>query len=363
MEAPALVFIGFMGAGKTSAARAAASSFGARAVDADHEIEHRLGMPIHELLGVERRGGVPGGRGAGGVRAARAPAGAGAVARRRRGRLGARARAAAAPHGGAARRRRRRPPGTGPATSAGRWHATASGSSRCTRGARRSTRRSPTRSCSTPRATRCGGRRPALRSIPPGAKLLWASTASGSYPVHVGKGSLGSGFWPVERAALRDHRRVGRRAVPRSRRRRRRSRSRPASSTRRWRPSSGCCASWRRPGWTTTTTWRARRRGGRRRRRLLRRRLPARGEGRAGADHARRPGRLGVRRQDRRRPPRGQELRRRLPPARRRAGRPGDDGDAPAGRAGGRLGRGDQDRADRRRAAVGARARRRRARP
>ena len=48
MEAPALVFIGFMGAGKTSAARAAASYFGARAVDADHEIERRLGRPIHE---------------------------------------------------------------------------------------------------------------------------------------------------------------------------------------------------------------------------------------------------------------------------------------------------------------------------
>ena len=39
MEAPALVFIGFMGAGKTSAARAAASAFGARAIDTDHEIE------------------------------------------------------------------------------------------------------------------------------------------------------------------------------------------------------------------------------------------------------------------------------------------------------------------------------------
>ena len=37
---------------------------------------------------------------------------------------------------------------------------------------------------------------------------------------------------------------------------------------------------------------------------LLRRRLPARRAGRPGADHARRPGRLGVRRQDRRRPAR-----------------------------------------------------------
>jgi len=42
----ALVFIGFMGAGKTSAARAAASLLDARAVDADHEIERRLGSSI-----------------------------------------------------------------------------------------------------------------------------------------------------------------------------------------------------------------------------------------------------------------------------------------------------------------------------
>ena len=42
----ALVFIGFMGAGKTSAARAAAGVLGARAIDADHEIERRLGTTI-----------------------------------------------------------------------------------------------------------------------------------------------------------------------------------------------------------------------------------------------------------------------------------------------------------------------------
>ena len=46
METQALVFIGFMGAGKTSAARAAASTFYARAVDADQESEHRMGTSI-----------------------------------------------------------------------------------------------------------------------------------------------------------------------------------------------------------------------------------------------------------------------------------------------------------------------------
>jgi shikimate kinase/3-dehydroquinate synthase len=41
---------------------------------------------------------------------------------------------------------------------------------------------------------------PALRTLaraPAGTKLLWAVTASGSYPVHVGEGLIGSGFWPA----------------------------------------------------------------------------------------------------------------------------------------------------------------------
>mgnify|MGYP004539297513 CR=1 FL=1 len=33
--------------------------------------------------------------------------------------------------------------------------------------------------------------------MPPGTKLLWAESASGSYPVHVGEGLLDGGFWPV----------------------------------------------------------------------------------------------------------------------------------------------------------------------
>ena len=205
---------------------------------------------------------------------------------------------------------------------------------------------------------------PALRSIPArGAKLLWASAASGSYPVHVGEGLLASGFWPVagRRFVITDEAVGALYRVPEatgdaldpSRRAAQDAGDRRAPAAR---------AGGRRDG-PRRPRGGARRRRGRRRRRLLRRGLPARGEGRAGADDARRAGRLRLRRQDRRRPPRGQELRRRLPPARRRAGRPGDDGDAAAGRAGGRLGRGDQDRPDRRRAAVGARARGRRARP
>ena len=73
---------------------------------------------------------------------------------------------------------------------------------------------------------------------------------------------------------------------------------------------------------------RARRRRGGRRRGLLRRGLPARRRRRAGADDARRPGRLRLRRQDRGGPARGQELRRRLPPAARGARRSAHAGDA-----------------------------------
>jgi shikimate kinase / 3-dehydroquinate synthase len=37
----------------------------------------------------------------------------------------------------------------------------------------------------------------ALSELPPGTKLLWASSASGDYPVLVGRGLLGSGWWPL----------------------------------------------------------------------------------------------------------------------------------------------------------------------
>ena len=47
---PALVFIGFMGAGKTSAARAAAAALGGRAVDSDTVVEERLGQRIEDYF-------------------------------------------------------------------------------------------------------------------------------------------------------------------------------------------------------------------------------------------------------------------------------------------------------------------------
>lgn len=38
----------------------------------------------------------------------------------------------------------------------------------------------------------------ALADLPAGTKLLWASSASGEYPVLVGSGLLGEGLWPLE---------------------------------------------------------------------------------------------------------------------------------------------------------------------
>jgi shikimate kinase/3-dehydroquinate synthase len=49
-----IVFIGFMGAGKTRAARGAARLLGTEALDADHVLESELGMPIAEFF--EREG-------------------------------------------------------------------------------------------------------------------------------------------------------------------------------------------------------------------------------------------------------------------------------------------------------------------
>src|SRR3954451_17542497 len=46
----ALVFIGFMGAGKTTGARAAAAALGVRALDTDREVEQRLGTTIDDYF-------------------------------------------------------------------------------------------------------------------------------------------------------------------------------------------------------------------------------------------------------------------------------------------------------------------------
>ena len=45
-----VVMIGFMGAGKTTAAREAAQALGATAVDVDHELEAAFGKPVARIF-------------------------------------------------------------------------------------------------------------------------------------------------------------------------------------------------------------------------------------------------------------------------------------------------------------------------
>ena len=156
----------------------------------------------------------------------------------------------------------------------------------------------------------------ALAHAPAGTKLVWAVAGGREYPVFVGRGLIGGLPRPGRRAfvvtdanvgaayggALRDtHRTItiaaGRGAQDARRRRDGLARARRAGDGPRRPPR------------------RARRRRRRRPRRLLRGHLPARRPGRSGADDGGRTGRLGLWRQDRRRPARGEELRRRLPPA------------------------------------------------
>jgi 3-dehydroquinate synthase len=49
-SAGALVFVGFMGAGKSTAARAVAAELGVRALDSDRELENELGEPIEAFF-------------------------------------------------------------------------------------------------------------------------------------------------------------------------------------------------------------------------------------------------------------------------------------------------------------------------
>jgi shikimate kinase/3-dehydroquinate synthase len=199
MEAPALVFIGFMGAGKTSAARAAAGAFGARAVDADQEIEHRLGTSIEAYF--ESVGEAA-------FRAVeeevvcrlltRPPApvlslGGGAV--------------------GSPRVRellRRHTVVLLDIDVETAWRRAGNKRRPLARDRRRFVELYEQRlplyealadaillDSSRDEVRRAAGSLRALADAPADTRLLWAAAASGSYPVHVGAGLLGSGFWPV----------------------------------------------------------------------------------------------------------------------------------------------------------------------
>jgi shikimate kinase / 3-dehydroquinate synthase len=50
---PTIAFVGFMGAGKTRAAKGAAAVLGTEAVDVDHEVQRELGKPLAEIFAAE----------------------------------------------------------------------------------------------------------------------------------------------------------------------------------------------------------------------------------------------------------------------------------------------------------------------
>jgi shikimate kinase/3-dehydroquinate synthase len=194
----ALVFIGFMGAGKTSAARTAAAALGARAVDSDHVLEEKLGSSIEAYFAshgerafreaeeetvAELLADPPapvlalGGGAIGSERVRDALAGHRVVL------LDVDAATAWQRCGG------RRPL----ARDRARFEALHA-------------ERAPVYEALADAVLLDGGRDsvrhavPALQALdaaPHGTRLLWATTAGGEYPVYVGEGLLRSDFWPV----------------------------------------------------------------------------------------------------------------------------------------------------------------------
>lgn len=210
----ALVFIGFMGAGKTTVAGEVAAALGARALDSDRLLEREFGHSIAEefqlhgeasfreaeeqlvcrLLGEAERGTV-------------IALGGGSI-------LSERVRTALRPHltvlldiGVRAAWRR---------ASAGREKRPLAGDRDAFTAlhAGRATLYEQLANAILPAlAPRVAVRAlPALRALaqaPAGTRLLWASASSGEYPVFVGRGLLdpeqcsGEGVWPLDRAASR----------------------------------------------------------------------------------------------------------------------------------------------------------------
>lgn len=198
-EAPrrALVFVGFMGAGKSSAARAVAAELGVEALDSDRELERELGETIESFFDRE---GEPAFR----EREeqlvlsllARPDA---AVLALGGGALGSeRVRAALADHvvvelevePGAAWRR---------ASGKGRPLARDRGRFDQLHADRHALYASVA-DATLPAGDRDQARRAlpallALREAPAGTRLVWASAASGDYPVFVGEGLVAAGFF------------------------------------------------------------------------------------------------------------------------------------------------------------------------
>jgi shikimate kinase/3-dehydroquinate synthase len=202
----AIVIVGFMGAGKTSAARALASARGRVAIDSDRLIEQRSGRTITEFF--ERDGESAFRKAEEQVVCQLLDAanpddvislGGGAVTSKR------------------VRRSLRRHVvvwlDVDPAVA---WRRSGGGKRPLSRDRRAfhalHTERMPiyesVADAIVPAASRqtLAAAYPALaalRDAPPGTRMLWAVSASGDYPVWVGRGLIGAGIWPIERPPSR----------------------------------------------------------------------------------------------------------------------------------------------------------------
>ena len=200
MSRPAIVFIGFMGAGKSTAAAAAAHDAGVGAVDTDVLLERQMGTTIDEFFAAH---GEPEFRRREGELASELLRGAegGAIALGGGSVLSPAVREALARHTvvwlqvdpDEAWRR---------VEGAGRPLARDGTGFEALLEERLTLYESLADVIVMPSARDAVERAlPALRAfadLPAGTKMLWAASASGEYPVVVGRGLLGAGWWPLE---------------------------------------------------------------------------------------------------------------------------------------------------------------------
>jgi shikimate kinase/3-dehydroquinate synthase len=190
-----VVVVGFMGAGKTTAARALADVSGGRAVDVDDELVARTGRSIEEIFATDGEGGFRELEERLTLQLLDGPSGT--VLSLGGGALGSqRVREALADHlvvwvdvdAATAWERCR---GSGRPLAADREGFFARHAAREPVYARVADVIVPQQ-----RSARLGAIMPALEGVPPGVRTLWAASASGDYPAYIGSGVLG-GFWPA----------------------------------------------------------------------------------------------------------------------------------------------------------------------
>jgi shikimate kinase/3-dehydroquinate synthase len=203
-ENPALVFVGFMGAGKSTVARAAAQAAGLETVDADEMLELQLGTPIDVFFDehgeeefrkreAEMAGGLLEGAEGGAI-----ALGGGAV-------QSDRVREALQRHlvvwldvtaeDAWERARNGARPLARDRVAFDRLHAERQSLYAAVADAVLPARERDTVATALPAVQ-------ALRDLPAGTRLIWATSASGEYPIYVGEKllglGLGAGWWPLE---------------------------------------------------------------------------------------------------------------------------------------------------------------------